>query len=162
MAVLHDYYCTEHGIFEAWEAKCPMKNCKGELSKVFLQPVGLKSDRTKNTDKTVNQLAMDFNMTDIKSTREGDNQSGFFTRNNTTSPAELAKQEAEAQRQPRAGDAAIWGGAGGMNMQSLLKGNMFRSVAGEKVGINPHEAGNLTGPKAASYIPDQDNLTLPK
>ena len=162
MAVLHDYYCTEHGIFEAWEAKCPMKNCKGELSKVFLQPVGLKSDRTKNTDKTVNQLAMDFNMTDIKSTREGDNQSGFFTRNNKTSPAELAKQEAEAQRQPRAGDAAIWGGAGGMNMSNLLKGNMFKSVAGEKVGINPHEAGNLTGPKTASYIADQDNLSIPK
>ena len=59
-------------------------------------------------------------------------------------------------------DAAIWGGAGGMNMSNLLKGNMFKSVAGEKVGINPHEAGNLTGPKTASYIADQDNLSIPK
>lgn len=162
MAVLHDYFCSEHGIFEAWEAKCPMKICKGEISKVFLQPVGIKSERTKNTDKTVNQLAMDFQMTDIKSTREGDNQSGFFTRNNTTSPAELAKQEAEAKREPRMGDAAIWGGKGGLNMQSVIQGNMFRSVAGESVGVNPKDAGNLTGPRTASYIADQDNLTLPK
>lgn len=162
MAVLHDYYCTKHGIFEAWEAKCPMKNCDGELSKVFLQPVSLKSDRTKNTDKTINQLAIDFDMTDIKSTREGDNQAGFFTRNNKTSPAELAKEEAEAKRQPRAGDAAIWGGAGNMQMQNLLRGNMFRSVNGESVGMNPKDAGNLTGPKTASYIADQDNLSLPK
>lgn len=162
MAVLHDYFCSEHGIFEAWEAKCPMKICKGEISKVFLQPVGIKSERTKNTDKTVNQLAMDFQMTDIKSTREGDNQSGFFTRNNTTSPAELANQEAEAKREPRMGDAAIWGGKGGLNMQSVIQGNMFRSVAGESVGVNPKDAGNLTGPRTASYIADQDNLTLPK
>ena len=162
MAVLHDYFCSEHGIFEAWEAKCPMKICKGEISKVFLQPVGIKSERTKNTDKTVNQLAMDFQMTDIKSTREGDNQSGFFTRNNTTSPAELAKQEAEAKREPRMGDAAIWGGKGNLNMQSVIQGNMFRSVAGESVGVNPKDTGNLTGPRTASYIADQDNLTLPK
>ena len=162
MAVLHDYFCSEHGIFEAWEAKCPMKICKGEISKVFLQPVGIKSERTKNTDKTVNQLAMDFQMTDIKSTREGDNQAGFFTRNNTTSPAELAKQEAEVKREPRMGDAAIWGGQGGLNMKNVIQGNMFRSVAGESVGVNPKDAGNLTGPRTASYIADQDNLTLPK
>ena len=162
MAVLKDYCCPKHGEFEAWEAQCPMKNCDADIYVIFKKAPGLKSDATKNTDKTVNQLAIDFNMTDIKSTREGDNQSGFFTRNNKTSPAELAKQEAEAQRQPRAGDAAIWGGAGGMNMSNLLKGNMFKSVAGEKVGINPHEAGNLTGPKTASYIADQDNLSIPK
>lgn len=165
MAVLHDYHCTEHGIFEAWEAKCPMKHCKGDISKAFLQPVSLKSDRTKNTDKTVNQLAMDFNMTDIKSTREGDNQSGFFTRNNKTSASQLEKEAREAAQMPREarpGDSAIWGGQGGLNMGNLLKGNMFRSVAGEKVGINPHEAGNLTGPKAASYIADHENLSIKK
>jgi hypothetical protein len=53
------------------EAKCPMKLCKGELSKVFLKPVGLKSDKTKATDKNLKNLALDFGMTDIKSTRAG-------------------------------------------------------------------------------------------
>lgn len=168
MAVLKDYCCPKHGEFEAWEAQCPMKNCEADVYVLFKKAPGLKSDRTKNTDKTVNQLAMDFQMTDIKSTREGDNQAGFFTRNNTTSPAELAKQEAEAQRQPRMGDAAIWGGAGGMNMESVIKGNMFRPVGpqlgkeAETVSLNPKVSANLTGPRAASYYADQDNLTIPK
>jgi len=85
MAVLKDYYCDAHGIFEAWEAKCPMKNCKGELSVVFLKPVGLKSDKTKKTDKTVKQLAIDYDMTDIKSTKEGEYQTGYMKRNNKLS-----------------------------------------------------------------------------
>ena len=91
MAVLKDYCCPKHGEFESREAKCPMKGCETDVYVLFKKAPGLKSDATKNTDKTVNQLAIDFNMTDIKSTREGDNQAGFFTRNNTTSPAELAK-----------------------------------------------------------------------
>ena len=47
-------------------------------------------------------------------------------------------------------------------MSSITKGGMFRSVAGEPVGINPKEAGNLTGPKAASYIADHENLAINK
>jgi hypothetical protein len=49
-----------------------------------------------------------------------------------------------------------------MNMSNLLKGNMFRPVANESVGVNPKDAGNLTGPKAASYIADHENLSLKK
>ena len=49
-----------------------------------------------------------------------------------------------------------------MNMGSILGGNQFRSVAGESVGFNPKAAGNLTGPKAASYIADHENLTVKK
>jgi hypothetical protein len=46
-------------------------------------------------------------------------------------------------------------------MNSVL-GGQFKSVAGEQVGIHPKQAGNLTGPRAASYIPDQDNLQVDK
>ena len=41
MAILRDYHCTNHGIFEAWEPNCPMKLCKGEISVVHLKPVGV-------------------------------------------------------------------------------------------------------------------------
>ncbi len=62
-----------------------------------------------------------------------------------------------------AGDAAIWGGAGGkLEMSNLLRGNMFPSVAGEQVGIMPKQVGNLTPPRPASYMQDQDNLSLDK
>jgi hypothetical protein len=165
MAVLHDYFCSEHGIFEAWEAKCPMKICKGEISKVFLQPVSLKSEKTKATDKNLNNLALDFGMTDIKSTREGEHQTGYLKRNNKLTDKEFAEageaMAAQQQQQSRPGDAVIWGGGGSISMNSVL-GGQFKSVAGEQVGIHPKQAGNLTGPRAASYIPDQDNLQVDK
>jgi hypothetical protein len=153
MPVLHDYYCDIHGIFESFEAKCPMKNCKGELSKVFLKPVGTRSDKTKKTDKTLDNLALDFGMTDIKSTREGEHQSGYFTRNNGT-PA------AEQPPQPRPGDAAIWGGDKRFSMNSLLAGNAVRPIKDEAVSFNPKAAGNLTGPKAGVIINDHENLQV--
>ena len=149
MPVLHDYYCSNHGIFESFEAKCPMKNCKGELSKVFLKPVGMKSDRTKKADKTLDNLALDFGMTDIKSTREGDHQTGYLARNNT---------EPE-KREPRPGDAVQWGNAGGIDMKSVM-GGRYRPVADEAVSFNPKAAGNLTGPKAGVIINDHENLQI--
>ena len=153
MAVINDYKCEKHGYFEARKPQCPMKGCAAEVMLVFLQAPALMSQRTKKNDKTVKQLAMDFDMSNIKSTREGENQAGFFTRKNKTSTK---------QREARPGDSAIWGGKGGMNMGSILGGNQFRSVAGESVGFNPKSAGNLTGPKAASYIADHENLTVKK
>lgn len=172
MAVLKDYKCEKHGYFESFEAKCPMKNCNEEVFVVFLQAPGLISDSTKSNDKNIKQLAIDFGMTDVKSTRESENQAGFFTRNNKTSKAQLereAREAAERPREPRPGDAAMWGGGGaGMDMKSVLSGRFNRPVGpqlgkeAELVSINPKAAGNLTGPRAASYIPDHENLTLKK
>ena len=165
MAVINDYKCEKHGYFEARKPQCPMKGCAAEVMLVFLQAPSLVSERTKRNDKTVKQLAMDFDMSNIKSTREGENQAGFYTRKNKTSKKQLEHEKAAAeakQREARPGDSAIWGGKGGMNMGSILGGNQFRSVAGESVGFNPKSAGNLTGPKAASYIADHENLTVKK
>lgn len=164
MAVLKDYYCKTHGIFEAWEAKCPMKNCKGELSVVFLKPVGIKSDKTKKTDKTVNQLAIDYDMTDMKSAKEGEYQTGYMKRNNKLSDKEFeqATQAMNAQnKEARPGESAIWGGGGNISMKSVM-GGQFKSINGESVGINPKAAGNLAGPRAASYMSDPDNLQVSK
>jgi hypothetical protein len=78
MAVLDDYKCLAHGYFEAWEPKCP-KGCDGEaVVKVFLQPVGLRSDFTKHADSTLQGLAKEYGMSDIKSTREGEAQPARF------------------------------------------------------------------------------------
>ena len=140
-----------------------MKDCSEEVAIVYLQPVGLMSDGTKKNDKNIKQLAMDFDMTNIKSTREGENQAGYFTRKNKTSKKQLekeAKAAAEQKREPRPGDAAIWGGDSRYSMGNLLKGGAVRSVMGESVGLNPKDAGNLTGPKAASYIADHENLQV--
>ena len=158
MAVMNDYKCDLHGFFEAWEPVCP-EGCVENVKVVFLQPVGMVSDTTKHNDKTLKQLALDFNMTNIKSTREGDSQAGYYTRNNGPTPKDVPPVPREA----RPGDAAIWGGAGGkLTMDNILKGNMFRSVAGEQVSVMPNQVGNLTPPRPASYMADQDNLSLDK
>jgi hypothetical protein len=140
-----------------------MKDCVDEVAIVYLQPVGLVSDGTKKNDRTIKQLAMDFDMTNIKSTREGENQSGFFTRKNKTSKKQLEKEAAIASqrpREPRPGDSAIWGGDNRYSLGNVIKGGAVRSVMGESVGMNPRDAGNLTGPKAASYIADHENLKM--
>ena len=89
MGVLKDYFCESHGVFESREAKCPIKGCNAALSVVFLQPVAIKSSKTTKTDKNLQQLAMDFDMTDIKSTKAGEHQSGYLKRKNKLSDKEF-------------------------------------------------------------------------
>lgn len=135
--VLHSYKCSEHGYFDAFSAECPMKGCTGEVFKVFLQPPGLLGEKTKFNDKTLKNLASDYGMTDIKSTREGEHQSGYLTRNNKKPP------------KGQAGITTQWGNNGGP--LSSLAGRRYQSVAGEPVGFSPNQVGSLTGPSVKSY-----------
>jgi len=100
-------------------------------------------------------MAKEFNMTNIKSTREGENQGNYITRNN----APVSKQE-EAMREARPGDNAIWGGGGGISMANVMGGNAYKSVKGESVSVLPKDIGDLQGPRAASYIADHEGLKI--
>lgn len=154
--ILRDYKCDEHGFFENHEPVCP-HGCTDSVFAVYLKAPGLTSDRTKKTDSTLQGLAQDFNMTDIKTTREGEHQTGYLARN----VSKESKKQMEEQKEARPGDAAIWGGGfKGLNMQSILSGRAVQSIHGEAVGINPKDAGNLTGPKAASYMADHEGLSI--
>ena len=166
MGILRDYYCTNHGIFEAWEPTCPMKNCKGELSVVHLKPVGTRSAKTSATDNNLKQLAIEYDMTDIKSTKAGEHQSGYMKRKNKLTDKQFAEatdamqaQSSNNAPQTRPGSSVIWGGGGNISMKSVM-GGQFKSVNGESVGINPKAAGDLQGPRAASYMADPDNLQV--
>ena len=146
--ILKDYKCELHGYFESGEPRCP-EGCTVDIYVVHLQAPGLKSDTTKNVDKTVQGLADDFKMTDVKSTREGEYQSGYHTRNNS-----------KESKRAGADNGVMWGNAGNMSMQNILRGNMFKSVAGEQVSITPSEIGSFNKPKTASYIQDHENLKV--
>jgi len=162
MPVLKDYKCPEHGYFESYEPHCRVEGCSAEVFAVFLQAPGLVSDSTKKSDKRVKQLAIDFGMSNVKSTREGENQAGYYTRKNASKDIQAQSQPIQ-KKEPRPGDAAIWGGGfKGLNMQSVLSGRAIRPVADESVGINPKDTGNLTGPRAASYQADHENLSIKK
>ena len=72
--ILRDYKCQEHGFFEGFEPTCP-QGCTDELVlQVFLKSPGFVSDKSKAADKHLNSLASEFGMSDIKSTRAGENQ----------------------------------------------------------------------------------------
>jgi len=193
MAVTNDYHCAVHGYFESKQAKCPMKGCHEEIMVVFLQAPNLVSAKTKFTDKSTKQLAIEFGMSDIKTTREGEHQENFLTRKNKFTEKEYAQAEKyatrkkgvnkdrikptapqppqEGPREPRAGDAAIWGGGqNGMNMQSILAGKFAQPVGpslgkeAEQVGLTPGQAGIKTGPTtlAGGTMRDPDNLQIKK
>jgi hypothetical protein len=158
MPISKTFACKKHGEFDAFlmnrddKVRCPIYGCRGKPKEMPSGP-SLFSDRTKGADKTLDRLATDFKMTNIKSTREGENQSGFFTRNNDPAP-----------RDPAPRDSAIWGGKGGMSMGSILGGNRFQSVRGEQVGINPKQAGVGRGPAPdpRATFRDPDNLKIGK
>jgi len=148
MAILRSYSCPRHGVFDGWEAECP-HGCK-DVTQVFTKAFAIKSQRTKNTDATLKGLASDFKMTNIKSTREGDHQEGYFTRNNAPPP----------KGHEAANGGVLWGGGGRFNMSSALAGKAVQSGNGEPAGFDPKNLGNLTGPRAASYQADHQGLKI--
>lgn len=173
MAVLKDYKCSKHGFFEARKAQCPMKDCHEEVMVVHLQSPNFKSTRTKNSDKTLDGLAKQFNMGDIRSAREGENQGNVLARNNkfkkddyVSAEAHLAQKIGNGEvRESRPGDAAMWGGGmNGMNLQSILQGRIAQSIKGESVGMTPREVGINSGPTVdpRATMRDPDNLKISK
>jgi hypothetical protein len=145
-----------------------MKNCKGELSVVHLKPVGTRSAKTSATDNNLKQLAIEYDMTDIKSTKAGEHQTGYMKRKNKLSDKQFAEatdaiqsQNQQQQKQTRPGDSVIWGGGGNISMKSVM-GGQFKSVNGESVGINPKSAGDFQGPRANVVMNDHENLQVKK
>ena len=65
MAVLSDYSCLAHGVFESMTGHCPNGCSDSFVNKVFLQAPGITSARTKNIDGTLRGLAADFGLTDL-------------------------------------------------------------------------------------------------
>jgi len=141
MAVLHDWKCLAHGYFEAWEAKCP-HGCSGEVvQKVFLQPVGLKSDSTKRNDQNLNSLANDYGMTDIHTPRDGESQMDASKRQIMQNP--YAVQWAAPQSISNYNTAPI----------------ADESVNGLQLG---RETGKLNPLRPSVVTKDHENLTIEK
>jgi len=143
-----------------------MKHCKGELSVVHLKPVGTRSAKTSATDNNLKQLAIEYDMTDIKSTKAGEHQTGYMKRKNKLTDKQFAEatdamqaQNSNNAPQTRPGSSVIWGGGGNISMKSVM-GGQFKSVNGESVGINPKAAGDLQGPRASVVMNDHENLQV--
>jgi hypothetical protein len=143
-----------------------MKHCKGELSVVHLKPVGTRSAKTSATDNNLKQLAIEYDMTDIKSTKAGEHQTGYMKRKNKLTDKQFAEatdaiqaQNSNNAPQTRPGSSVIWGGGGNISMKSVM-GGQFKSVNGESVGINPKSTGDLPGPRPGVVTHDHENLQV--
>ena len=142
MAVVHDYKCPAHGFFESNTPKCP-HGCDN-VQMVFLQPVGVKSDSTRHADTTLKELARDYQMTDIKSVKEGESQAHALLGN---------KQMARADHP----FALKWG-----NPTEI--GNFrLNSIKGEQVqGLASMKESGVSLPKLrpATVLKDHENLQV--
>jgi len=134
MAVIHDFKCAVHGFFESDQPICP-HGCD-TVQKVFLQPVGMVSDKTKFNDTTLRSLANDYNMTDIKSVKEGEAQ-----------PPRYAPPPSDPF-------AVQWGNPSQIGNYNLA------SIAGEQVNGIAAAGGKFAKPTTASYIADHQNLKV--
>lgn len=66
MGILRDWICVAHGdVFESSEDEPTCPHGCSTVEKVFIQPPGLGSARTKNIDKTLDSLARSHNLTDL-------------------------------------------------------------------------------------------------
>ena len=150
MAILKSYKCKEHGIFEAWEAKCP-QGCGKVEQVIYAKPIAVRNstrtEKSKFVDNSAKGLAQDFKMSNIKTTRDGESQGNYASRNN---------------QQPAPRDAVMWGDAGRFSMASVLKGGAVQSVRGEPVGFSPKDANITRGPTTASYMADHEQLQIKK
>ena len=68
MAVMKEYICLGHGIFESTAPFCP-SGCN-TVNRIFLTAPGIRSQRTGNIDRTLVDVAKDLGVTDM-SNRNG-------------------------------------------------------------------------------------------
>lgn len=71
MAVLKEWSCAAHGEFEAFDAVCPF-GCSARFVKREIRTApAIRHTGTRNSDNLTQQLANDFNLTDL-STKDGE------------------------------------------------------------------------------------------
>jgi hypothetical protein len=149
VAILKRFICSKHGEFDAWSdaaMRCPAARCRCKPREMVAGPA-VHRGATASKDKTLKQLAMDFNMTNMKSAREGEAQSGYLARNNAPAPKET-----------RPGDAVMWGGGGRFALDNVVKnGNGVRSIAGEPTGATLSGSPKL---RPSWVMKDPDNLQI--
>jgi hypothetical protein len=133
--VLKEYRCLAHGDFEAYKPQCP-HGCDF-VERVFKTPHAI-GGQAKNIDKTLDTLASDFKLTDLR------NDMGSVMNSLRSGKGNLNPHWGSMQN----GIAAAVGGA--MNSESVVKSD----AAGFSIHDQP-----LTAPKAIPLSPKHVDST---
>lgn len=73
MAVIKEFRCAKHGDFDSSHPICPALGCRSEkVERVFLTPVGFKSEFLKRHEQGMKNLATAYGQSDWKTARAGE------------------------------------------------------------------------------------------
>lgn len=73
MSVIKEWQCKKHGNFEGSHPICPAMGCRSDkVDRVFLTPVGIKSEFLSRHEKGIKKLAASYGQSDFKSARAGE------------------------------------------------------------------------------------------
>jgi hypothetical protein len=129
MAVLKEYRCEKHGIFESRFPVCP-KGCV-EVERIFTQAPGLVSKRTRNIDATLQGIAKDHKLSDLSNKNGTLASSVDHYQPKATPPMDSSLQQAIDARMMQLGARF------GSNFRRDSNGSFWRDNT------------NLTGPRAS-------------
>jgi len=108
MGIKKEYYCPQHGHFENTEPVCSY-GCTIAIERAFLTAPGKLSRKSSNTDRLLNMLAKDYNLSDM-SNKKGSVGAGRV-KDNPAIWADMPK--GNTYRVDKAGEEAVAGAAGG-------------------------------------------------
>lgn len=73
MSVIKEWECKKHGAFESSHPICPALGCRSaNVERVFLTPVGLKSDFVTRHEKGITKLAAAYGQSDFRTAKAGE------------------------------------------------------------------------------------------
>lgn len=137
MAVMKEYICLGHGIFESTEPFCP-SGCN-TVNRIFLTAPGIRSQRTGNIDRTLVEVAKDLGLTDMS------NRNGSVANSRPVPMADMSQLKAGFA--PLSGDIA----------QSLAAINLHNTLPGDGVlNHNLKSILRMPTPDGASLIHPED------
>lgn len=71
--VIKEWKCAKHGVFDSSHPICPALGCRSEsVERVFMTPVGIKSEFVTRHEKGIKKLAAAYGQTDFKTARAGE------------------------------------------------------------------------------------------
>jgi hypothetical protein len=126
MAVLREWRCRAHSEFENSTGKCPHCGHNKFVVQEFRTPVKHVSARTKNSDRVVKQLAMDYRMTDVKNDKAGGSVRDAMRKGNRPPPMQPGQVMQNYRERPTRESA--WLGAAPPGAFGGIGGNALKQV----------------------------------
>jgi len=73
VSVIKEFKCEQHGVFDSSHPICPAFGCHSEkVERVFITPVGIKSEFVTRHEKGIKKLAAAYGQSDFKTARAGE------------------------------------------------------------------------------------------